>query len=36
LAAAEKTVALADDYLKEYYRKNVDKINAAHAADRRQ
>lgn len=32
LKAAEKTVELADDVLKDYYRKNIDKIKAAQAA----
>ncbi len=35
LQAAEKTVELADDVLKDYYRKNVDKIKAARAADKK-
>ena len=32
LKAAEKTVDLADDVFKDYYRKNIEKIKAAQAA----
>jgi len=35
LEAAEKTVELADDVFKDYYRKNIDKIKAAQAADKK-
>lgn len=35
LQAAEKTVELADEALKDYYRKNVEKIKAAQAADKK-
>lgn len=35
LKAAEKTVELANDVLKDYYRKNIDKIKAAQAADKK-
>lgn len=35
LKAAEKTAELADDVLKDYYRKHIDKIKAAQAADKK-
>jgi tetratricopeptide (TPR) repeat protein len=35
LKAAEKTVELADDAIKDYYRKTIDKIKAAQAADKK-
>ncbi len=35
LKAAEKTVELADDAIKSYYQKNIDKIKAAQAGDKK-
>lgn len=35
LKAAEKTVELADDALKSYYQKNIEKIKAAQAAEKK-
>jgi Flp pilus assembly protein TadD len=35
LKAAEKTVELADEALKSYYQKNIDKIKAAQAAEKK-
>jgi hypothetical protein len=35
LKAAEKTVELADDAIKSYYQKTIDKIKAAQAAEKK-